>query len=45
MNNGLQDLSTGARSNLAAMSWNMAADRMLELILGGPNVPDDGAYC
>ena len=45
MNNGLQDLSTGARSNLATMSWNMAADRMLELILGGPNVPDDGAYC
>ena len=45
MNNGLQDLSTGAPSNLAAMSWNMAADRMLELVFGGPNVPDDGAYC
>ena len=45
MNNGLQDLSTGARSNLAAMSWNMAAYRMLELILGGTNVPDDDAYC
>ena len=45
MNNGLEDLSTGARSNLAAMSWNVAAYRMLEWILVGPDVPDDGAYC
>ena len=39
MNNGLEDLSTSARSNLSAMSWNMAAYRMLELILGGLTYP------